>query len=245
MELWKQHCILRVEKGSAAICEDALLLEEEILLFVNGRFYVSFDCIPADLEELAAGYALCRGLLCCREEISSIYVGNGRIDLTITSTHSRPAPAPALILEPEQVYTLWEEFDGACAAFYRTGAAHAVGLAGAGGLAFVREDAARHNALAKVLGAALLAGIPTCDKALIFSGRMSGELMEMASICEAPILLCHGAATLLAVERAEELGITLAGFVRRGYMNLYTHSERIIRSEHSFNKGAVNAAGNK
>ena len=92
----------------------------------------------------------------------------------------------------------------------------------------VREDAARHNALAKVLGAALLAGIPTCDKALIFSGRMSGELMEMASSCGAPLFLCHGAATLLAVERAEELGITLAGFVRRGYMNLYTHGSELL-----------------
>lgn len=77
----------------------------------------------------------------------------------------------------------------------------------------------------------MLSGIPTCDKALVFSGRMSGELMELVRCCDAPILLCHGAATLRAVERAEALERTLAGFVGRGYMNLYTHSWRILKGD--------------
>lgn len=230
MDLWKERLVVRVKGDSASVYAETLLCETDISIYVNGVHCMDASSSPADLEDLAVGYAFCRGLLSRREELAACTVTEGRIDLAVVS-----APCGALEIrseltfEPDRVYTVCEEFDSACNAFRRTGAAHAVGLSGADGLVLVREDAARHNALAKVLGAAVLAGISACDKALIFSGRMSGELLEMVHYSHVPILLCHGAATLRAVERADELGITLAGFVRRGYMNIYTHSHRIIK----------------
>lgn len=68
------------------------------------------------------------------------------------------------------------------------------------------------------------------DKVIAFSGRISSEiLLKVAKIgCE--IILSKSAPTELALELAEELGITTVGFIRGGSFNLYTHPERITNS---------------
>jgi FdhD protein len=112
--------------------------------------------------------------------------------------------------------------------FARTGGLHATGLFNAAGeLACVREDVGRHNAMDKVIGWALLSGrLPLHQAILCVSGRLSFELVQKAAVAGAPILVGVGAPTSLAVELAQDRGITLGGFARRGKINLYTHPER-------------------
>ena len=113
-------------------------------------------------------------------------------------------------------------------AFERTGGLHATGLFDAAGeLLIVREDVGRHNAMDKVIGRALLDGlVPLHGRVLCVSGRLSFELVQKACVAGAPILVGVGAPTSLAVKLADDRGLTLCGFARRGRVNVYTRAER-------------------
>ena len=114
--------------------------------------------------------------------------------------------------------------------FERTGGLHATGLFSAEGeLLLAREDVGRHNAMDKVVGAALQAGwLPLHDRALCVSGRLSFELVQKAAVAGCPILVGVGAPSSLAIELAADRNMTLAGFARRGSVNVYAGSERIV-----------------
>ena len=114
-------------------------------------------------------------------------------------------------------------------AFERTGGLHATGLFDAAGeLLLVREDVGRHNAMDKVVGQALLEGrLPLAESILCVSGRLAFELVQKAVRAGAPILVGVGAPTSLAVELADDRGLTLAGFARGGRVNVYTHPGRV------------------
>jgi FdhD protein len=115
-------------------------------------------------------------------------------------------------------------------AFARTGGVHATGLfTAAGELLFSREDVGRHNAMDKVVGRALLEGLlPLGERVLCVSGRLSFELVQKAAVAGAPILVGVGAPSSLAIELADDRGLTLCGFARRGGVNVYTRPERIL-----------------
>ena len=113
--------------------------------------------------------------------------------------------------------------------FELTGGLHATGLFSADGeLRLVREDVGRHNAMDKVVGYALRAGLlPLHGHVLCVSGRLAFELVQKAAVAGAPILVGVGAPTSLAVELATEVGMTLCGFARRGRLNVYAGAERV------------------
>ena len=113
--------------------------------------------------------------------------------------------------------------------FQRTGGLHATGLfTPDGDLVCVREDVGRHNAMDKVVGRALLDGlVPLHRYVMCVSGRQSFELVQKSAVAGAPILVGVGAPSSLAVRLAADRNLTLAGFARRGRVNVYTAPERV------------------
>jgi FdhD protein len=107
--------------------------------------------------------------------------------------------------------------------FDATGGIHAAGLCDSeGNVLLVREDIGRHNACDKVIGARVLREQwPLHNHILVLSGRASFEMVQKAAMAGIGAVVAVSAPSSLAIEIAEDLGITLVGFVRRGTMNLY------------------------
>ena len=148
-----------------------------------------------------------------------------QLSQTVSRIDSKIGPAMSsamLISLPDIVRKAQPTFD-------RTGGLHAAGLIDAKGVAMcVREDIGRHNAVDKVIGNAVLENkLPISNHALVVSGRLSFEIIQKAAIAGIAFIAAVGAPSNLAVQTADDLGITLVGFVRDGTANIYTHKHRI------------------
>ena len=232
---------------------DAVAVEEPLEIRVDGRSLTVTMRTPGHDEELALGFLYSEGLIdgprgagptsdfaantvevsgpllrdpgerrfytssscgvCGKGALEQVAVGSAEISDGPSVERALLAALPEKLAQP---------------GFERTGGLHATGLFTAHGeLILSREDIGRHNAMDKVIGRALLEGlVPLEDRILCVSGRLSFELVQKAAVAGAPILVGVSAPSSLAVELAEERGITLCGFARGGRVNVYTHRAR-------------------
>ena len=154
----------------------------------------------------------------------------GKTSIDAVRTASCPVlPATGPHLRYATVHQLPEKLRAAQAGFEQTGGQHASALfSPTGELLLLREDVGRHNALDKVIGAALLAGwLPLHQHVLLVSGRASFELVQKAAAAGIGVLAAVGAPSSLAVQAAESFGMTLLGFVRNERFNIYSHGWRL------------------
>ena len=234
--------------------KDYVAVEEPLEIRVDGTPLAVTMRTPGHDEELALGFLYTEGLIDGPREagptadfaVNTVEVEGplsrdpgarqfyttsscgvcGKGALEEVAVHSEPA-APGPELDRDLLATLPDKLRQPT--FERTGGLHATGLFEASGeLLLVREDVGRHNAMDKVVGRAVLDGLtPLHNRVLCVSGRLSFELVQKAAVAGAPVLVGVSAPSSLAVSLAADRGMTLAGFARRGEVNVYTGAERI------------------
>ena len=147
----------------------------------------------------------------------------------IRTTCNIPKHQPQLTINPSVIVALPDKLRARQSVFEHTGGIHACALFDVdGNLHLVREDVGRHNALDKLIGAGLKMGDGFLSSGiLLLSGRASFELLQKAAMANIQVVCAVGAPSSLAVQTAQEFGITLIGFLRDNRFNIYTHTERI------------------
>lgn len=154
--------------------------------------------------------------------------GKASLDSVRATTRFDVAADPVR-LDAGTLLTLPDRLRDAQRVFDRTGGLHAAGLFTADGEPVrVREDVGRHNAVDKLIGWALQRDmLPLTGHVLVVSGRASFELVQKAVMAGIPAMAAVSAPSTLAVDLADEAGMTLAGFVRGTSMNVYTGGHRL------------------
>lgn len=157
---------------------------------------------------------------CCGRSRASFYFATDAI-------LCRPVTAD-LKITAATVRSLAASLEQSSQLFQRTGGVHNAALASGESLLIFQEDIGRHNALDKIMGQCFLEGIPQDDKSIVFSGRVSSEIILKIVKMGIPVLISRSAPTDLALALADDLGVTVVGFAREHRCNIYTHPERII-----------------
>ena len=233
--------------------------ESPFTIYLNDVEIATVQASDGDLEDMAIGFLLAEGLLQDRDAFKSvdldakrglIYVSSSEVvpdDLVyrtryITSgcgkgvTFSSLGHAKGLEkithemkVSPHDLYYWMSELSKRSAEHRERGGYHSCGLVLAGDLQLVREDIGRHNAVDKLLGHAWFDKMPAEQGIILVSGRISYEMIVKAAKSKIPFVASRSAATDLAAEIAQDLGITLVGYVRGGKMVVYTHPQRIAK----------------
>jgi len=136
--------------------------------------------------------------------------------------------ASTLVLGAAQVHRHMQTMRARQAIFARTGGTHACALFDAGGtLLALAEDLGRHNALDKVIGHCLLHGVSSAGGCVLLSGRVSLEMVTKAARAGIELVAAVSAPSSMAISAAQQVGITLCGFVRGDRLTAFSHPQRL------------------
>ncbi|MEW6033510.1 MAG: formate dehydrogenase accessory sulfurtransferase FdhD [Chloroflexota bacterium] len=227
--------------------------EAAVVIYVNGQEMVTVLCTPVNINFLVLGFLYSEGIIESLKDIASMKVcddelevdvrlSRGDIELpqartltsgcgggmTLTDRNTKKLRISSnLVVPSSQVTSLMKRLLNAADTHREHGGLHASALGQGDELLVVAEDIGRHNTLDKVLGECLLKGIPTRDRVLLSTGRVSSEMLLKAGRMATPIVISRGAITGRAISLAGELGITAIGYARGERFTVYTHPERV------------------
>src|SRR5437667_5036838 len=230
--------------------------EQPLTIHVNGEKFLTLLCSPMMLEALVVGYLWMEKVIGAREEIARLEVSavDGRAEVTLT--HAVTLPTERILtsgcgggitfridhrlfprlhstvkVRPAQLAARMKELFQAAVHYQRSRGIHGAALADGERVLIVAEDVGRHNAVDKVKGEALLRDIPTEDRLLLSTGRVSSEMLLKAARMGVPVVASRTSPTEMAVALAEQLGVTVCGYVRPESLNVYAGSGVIVAQE--------------
>jgi FdhD protein len=236
--------------GSAEPRDDIVARDVAVCVFVNDEPFRTLVASPGMVEELAWGHMFTEGLISSTDEVEGMIASPTRVDVTLTKpvdiqainmgrstllttacgSSSRTQGEEVKLnkvkpvkIDPALVHDIIGALNERSTVFRETGGTHSALLyrEGEGVVAF-SEDVGRHNALDKVIGAAIMKKVDLGECILASSGRLAGEMVLKAAKAGIPVICSVSAPLLSGIRIAEASGVTLIGFVRGRRMNQYT-----------------------
>jgi FdhD protein len=220
--------------------------EQPLSVFVNGEKFLTLLCSPMGLESLVTGYLWMEKVIGDPAEIARLEISpvDGRAEVTLTHPVTLPTERiltsgcgggitfridhrlfprlrSSLRVRPAALAARMKDLFQAALHYQRSRGIHGAALADADRLLIVAEDVGRHNAVDKVKGEALRRGIATEDRLLLSTGRVSSEMLLKAARMGVPVVASRTSPTEMAVALAEQLGVTVCGYVRPDGLNVY------------------------
>ncbi|HMX87183.1 MAG: formate dehydrogenase accessory sulfurtransferase FdhD [Saprospiraceae bacterium] len=154
----------------------------------------------------------------------------GKASIDLVTSEARYIPKKVHdVLSPELLNSLPDRLRERQKLFSMTGGIHACALFDLeGNLIYFAEDIGRHNAMDKLIGWGLMNDrLPFSDEIILLSGRASFEMIQKAMHSGVHTVAAVGAPSSLAVQTADNFGLTLIGFLSEKKMNVYSHNFRI------------------
>jgi FdhD protein len=238
----------RVEEVRAEVVR-----EQPLTIVVNGERFVTLLCSPIRLEALVLGYLWMERVVADLEDVVALDVSpvDGRAEVTLRAPVTLPTERiltsgcgggitfridhrlfprlrSSLRVRPADLAARLKDLFTAAVHYQASRGIHGAALADPDRVLIVAEDVGRHNAVDKVKGEALLRGIPTEDRILLSTGRISSEMLLKAARMGVPIVASRTSPTEMAVALAEQLGVTVCGYVRPDGLNLYAGEGLIL-----------------
>jgi FdhD protein len=249
--------VTRFKEGVASESFAGVATEVPLTIMANGIEIATLLASPANIRELTYGYLFTSGFINGANDVLNYHCDTQRwvAEATITKNPDpemmrkrlytsgcgkcamyasvqeislrRPVDSP-LRISSALISDAASWINESSSVFKETGGVHAAGLIDKSmSVMLSADDVARHNAVDKVIGAALLEGRDINSLILVRTGRTSSEIVFKARRAGIAITISRGAPTHQAVLLAKEMGITLIGFARKGEFTAYSHKERI------------------
>ncbi|OZU89252.1 formate dehydrogenase family accessory protein FdhD [Virgibacillus indicus] len=229
--------ILNGEEFATMVCSPSNLHELLVgFLASEGiiRFYDEINRITIDEERGFAYIEIPKSLETIEYDHSKRFIGSccgkSRQFYFKSDVKTAKTIVSRLSISVDQCYALMEQLQDRSKQFLRTGGVHNAALCTPDEVLMLRTDIGRHNALDKLYGRIIEDRIPLSDKLIVFSGRISSEVLLKISKIGVGILISKSAPTDLALRLAEDLQITAVGFARGNKLNVYTHPSRIVEA---------------
>src|SRR5438874_2154881 len=235
----------RVRGSRADEVAGEIVREQPLTLSVNGEKFLTLLCSPVKLEALVVGYLWMEKVIASLDEVTRVEVSpvDGHANVTLSHPVTLPTEriltsgcgggitfridhrlfprlASSLRVAPETLSTQMKDLFAAAVHYRESRGIHGAALSDGERLLVVAEDVGRHNAVDKVKGEALLRGIPTEDLILLSTGRISSEMLLKAARMGVPVVASRTSPTEMAIALAEQLNITVCGYVRQGSLHL-------------------------
>jgi FdhD protein len=236
----------QVKGGRLDEVKGEVVREQPLTIYVDGERFLTLLCSPFDLEPLVLGYLWMEKVIGGLDDIATLRISevDGRAEVTLT----RPVTLPteriltsgcgggitfridprlfprlhsSLRVRPGELGDRMSDLVGAAVRYHASRGIHGAALADRGRLLLVAEDVGRHNAVDKIKGMALQRGLATTDRILLSTGRVSSEMLLKAARMGVPVVASRTSPTEMAVALAEQLGVTVIGYLRSGSLNLY------------------------
>jgi len=236
----------QVKNGRLDEVKGDVVREQPLTVYVNGERFLTLLCSPFQLEPLVLGYLWMEKVITGLDEVAELQISevDGRAEVTLRQPVTLPTERiltsgcgggitfridPRLFpritsdvrVSPADLGNRMHDLLREAVHYHASRGIHGAALADYDRVLLVAEDVGRHNAVDKLMGLALQRGIATTDRILLSTGRVSSEMLLKAARMSVPIVASRTSPTEMAVALAEQLGVTVIGYLRGESLNLY------------------------